>query len=65
MPAANAPKFTPEDLKAISSPIDFVGLNVYMPNQYVVAGENGNRFCAVAVRADVSAYGFELAQDRS
>ncbi|MGA7074543.1 GH1 family beta-glucosidase [Bradyrhizobium sp.] len=41
---ANAPKFTPEDLKAISSPIDFVGLNVYVPNQYVVAGENGNPF---------------------
>jgi beta-glucosidase len=41
---ANAPTFTPEDLKAISSPIDFVGLNVYMPNQYVVAGKNGNPF---------------------
>ena len=41
---ANAPKFTAEDLAAISSPIDFVGLNVYMPNQYVVAGENGNDF---------------------
>src|ERR1700722_14009024 len=39
---ANAPKFTAEDLAAISSPIDFVGLNVYMPNQYVLAGENGN-----------------------
>ncbi|WP_298262029.1 GH1 family beta-glucosidase [Bradyrhizobium sp.] len=41
---ANAPKFTAEDLKAISSPIDFVGLNVYMPNQYVIAGENGEGF---------------------
>jgi len=41
---ANAPKFTAEDLAVISSPIDFVGLNVYMPNQYVVAGENGNDF---------------------
>jgi beta-glucosidase len=41
---ANAPAFTLDDLKAISSPVDFVGLNVYMPNQYVVAGENGNDF---------------------
>jgi len=28
---ADAPKFTPEDLKVIGSPVDFVGLNVYMP----------------------------------
>ena len=41
---ANAPTYTPEDLKAISSPIDFVGLNVYQPNQYVTAGENGHPF---------------------
>ncbi len=27
----NAPKYTAEDLSIISSPIDFVGLNVYMP----------------------------------
>ena len=41
---ANAPTYMPEDLKAISSPIDFVGLNVYQPNQYVTAGENGHPF---------------------
>ncbi len=29
---ADAPKFTPDDLKAIGSPLDFVGINVYMPN---------------------------------
>ena len=29
---ADAPKFTPEDLKTISSPLDFVGINVYVPN---------------------------------
>jgi beta-glucosidase len=28
---AGAPKFTPEDLKAISSPLDFVGINIYTP----------------------------------
>jgi beta-glucosidase len=48
---ANAPSFTPDDLKAISSPIDFVGINVYMPNQYVVAGENGNDFALLPFAA--------------
>jgi beta-glucosidase len=48
---ANAPKFTAEDLAAISSPIDFVGLNVYMPNQYVIAGENGNDFALLPFAA--------------
>jgi beta-glucosidase len=48
---ANAPKFTAEDLAATSSPIDFVGLNVYMPNQYVVAGENGNDFALLPFAA--------------
>jgi beta-glucosidase len=28
---ADAPKFTPEELKTISSPMDFVGINVYTP----------------------------------
>jgi beta-glucosidase len=28
---SDAPKFTPEDLKTISSPLDFVGINVYTP----------------------------------
>jgi beta-glucosidase len=34
---ADAPQFTPEDLKVISSPLDFVGINVYVPNRYVRA----------------------------
>ncbi|HVG27887.1 MAG TPA: GH1 family beta-glucosidase [Acidobacteriaceae bacterium] len=29
--AADAPKFTPEDLKIISTPLDFIGLNIYEP----------------------------------
>ncbi len=33
---ANAPKFTDADLKAISSPIDFAGINIYTPT-YVMA----------------------------
>jgi beta-glucosidase len=28
---ADAPKFTPEELKIISSPLDFTGLNIYEP----------------------------------
>jgi beta-glucosidase len=42
---ANAPKFTPEDLKAISSPLDFIGINIYTP---------------IYVRADSSALGFAV-----
>jgi beta-glucosidase len=37
---ADAPKFTAEDLKTISSPLDFVGLNVYTPNNYVQASDS-------------------------
>jgi beta-glucosidase len=40
----NAPKFTAEDLSVISSPIDFVGLNVYTPDHYVVAADNEHGF---------------------
>jgi beta-glucosidase len=40
---ADAPKFTPEELKIISSPLDFVGINIYTP---------------VYVRADASPLGF-------
>jgi beta-glucosidase len=37
---ADAPRFTEEDLKIISSPVDFVGINVYRPSSYVVATDN-------------------------
>lgn len=36
---ANAPKFTEEELKIISSPLDFVGINVYKPTVYVLASD--------------------------
>jgi len=42
---ANAPRFTPEDLKIISSPLDFVGINIYT---------------ATHVRADSSPLGFAV-----
>ncbi|MDE2377711.1 GH1 family beta-glucosidase [Bradyrhizobium sp.] len=41
---ANAPKFSAEDLKIISSPVDFLGLNIYAPQHYVVASDQGAGF---------------------
>jgi beta-glucosidase len=41
---SDAPKFTAEDLKIISSPVDFIGLNVYRPSVYVVASDRGLGF---------------------
>jgi len=36
----DAPKYAANELKVISSPIDFVGLNIYIPEHYVVAAEH-------------------------
>jgi beta-glucosidase len=36
---ADAPRFTAEDLKTISTPVDFVGINVYTPGAYVRASD--------------------------
>jgi beta-glucosidase len=41
---ADAPKFTAEELKIISSPNDFVGLNIYAPQFYVVASDRAPGF---------------------
>ncbi|HSU32180.1 MAG TPA: GH1 family beta-glucosidase [Bryobacteraceae bacterium] len=43
---ADAPKFTPEDLKVISTPLDFVGLNVYTP-VYVRSADSPEGFAVV------------------
>jgi beta-glucosidase len=40
----DAPKFTTDELKIISSPIDFVGLNVYTPQYYVTAKDSAPGF---------------------
>jgi beta-glucosidase len=40
----NAPKFTADELKIISSPNDFVGLNIYAPQYYVVASDRAPGF---------------------
>ena len=37
---ADAPKFTAEELKIISSPLDFCGINIYNPECYVQASSN-------------------------
>ncbi|MCC8965682.1 beta-glucosidase [Bradyrhizobium sp. Pear76] len=37
---ADAPKFTAEELKIISQPNDFVGLNIYAPQCYILATDN-------------------------
>ncbi len=37
---ADAPKFTAEELKIISSPVDFCGINIYNPESYVQASSN-------------------------
>jgi len=43
---ADAPKFTDADMKAIGSPLDFVGLNVYTPS-YVRADDSPIGFASV------------------
>jgi beta-glucosidase len=41
---ASAPKYTADELRIISSPNDFVGLNIYAPQFYVVATERAPGF---------------------
>ncbi|OZI24224.1 beta-glucosidase [Bordetella genomosp. 7] len=36
----DAPRFTDEDMRAIGSPLDFVGVNIYVPKYYVEAADN-------------------------
>jgi len=43
---ADAPKFTPEDLKIISSPLDFAGINIYTPT-YIRADNSPAGFAVV------------------
>ncbi|MCC8429346.1 beta-glucosidase [Reyranella aquatilis] len=43
----DAPRFTEQDLRTISSKVDFVGLNVYAPTQYVLASEAAPGYAAL------------------
>ncbi len=40
----DAPTFTADELKIISSPVDFVGLNIYAPQYYVAAADGALGF---------------------
>jgi len=42
----DAPRYTAEDLRIISSPIDFIGLNVYKPDHYIIASDNARGFAS-------------------
>ncbi len=47
----DAPKFTQEELKTIASPLDFVGINVYRPTQYVEPLENRQGYRVIPISA--------------
>ncbi len=44
---ANAPEFTDEDMKIISSPLDFVGVNIYAPTYVKAAPESKLGFAEI------------------
>lgn len=48
---ADAPKYTPEDLKIIASPLDFVGINVYLVNEYALAADNAQGYTLLPFNA--------------
>src|SRR5262245_26815191 len=48
---ADAPKFTEDELKTIASPLDFVGINVYKPNLYVVASDEPPGYRSIPINA--------------
>jgi beta-glucosidase len=48
---ADAPKFTPDELKTIASPLDFVGLNVYRPNTYIEPSEKAPGYREIPINA--------------
>jgi hypothetical protein len=48
---ADAPRFTDEDLKVISTPVDFVGINVYRPNVYVAPSDERPGYRTIPISA--------------
>ena len=44
---ADAPRFTDADMRAIGSPLDFVGVNIYLPKYYVEAADNKQGFSEI------------------
>ncbi|HET8722040.1 MAG TPA: GH1 family beta-glucosidase [Nitrospira sp.] len=47
----DAPKFTQEELKTIGSPLDFVGINVYRPAQYIEPSDNRQGYRVIPISA--------------
>ena len=48
---ADAPKIASDDLKVISTPVDFIGINVYVPDSYVSASTASPGFVTVPLPA--------------
>jgi beta-glucosidase len=48
---ADAPRFTGDDMRAIGSPLDFVGINVYRPGWYVTASEEAPAYRDIPINA--------------
>jgi len=44
---ADAPRFTADELRTISTPVDFVGINVYAPGAYVRASDAAPGYTAI------------------
>jgi beta-glucosidase len=48
---ADAPKYTDDELRTISTPLDFVGINVYRPSIYVLPDEGPSGYKEVPINA--------------
>jgi beta-glucosidase len=48
---SDAPEFTDDDLAIISSPLDFVGINVYRPNMYIEPSDDPPGYRTVPINA--------------
>jgi beta-glucosidase len=48
---ADAPRFTEDELRTIASPMDFVGINVYRPNSYVVPSDDASGYREISINA--------------
>jgi beta-glucosidase len=47
----DAPSFTDQDLRVISTPVDFIGINVYQPRAYVTASDQVPGYRAITLNA--------------
>ena len=61
---ADAPKFTADELKIISSPNDFVGLNIYAPQFYITASDKSAGLQGAALPRLVPAHELGMAAHR-